>query len=266
MIDSPLRFNLFRLPTDNDKTKTEQWDKAGFRNLNLTPGKWNVTRDGATVVLSIENRYSANENRTYNVSMKFTVDADGTIIFNSDIDPTVKDEILPKIGFRTEMPATYDRVQWFGRGPWESYLDRKEACFEGLYSGSVSGQTMQYVLPQESGNKEDVRWLALSSADGTGMIFIAPRLMSATVEDRRPEEQYTDRGHRAGHPYQVVPAGKTIVSLDAANRALGNASCGPDVLPKYELKSGKISFSLIMMPLSFSHSDTQLAAKARVTL
>lgn len=249
ILDSPLRLNLFRLPTDNDKNYTERWDNASLRSLTVTPGKWTVTTAGSSVTLAIENTCTGADGHAFDVAMQFTVGSDGTILFDSSIDPARKDEVIPKIGFRTEMPVDYDRLQWFGRGPWESYRDRKEACFEGVYSGSVADQTTAYILPQESGNKEEVRWMAVTAPDGTGMLFMAPQLMSATAENRRPEDNYTDRHHRARHPYEVKYAGKTIVSLDAAQRALGNASCGPDVLPQYELRTAPVSFKLVMTPL-----------------
>ena len=66
--------------------------------------------------------------------MTFKVCADGVLLVNTAITPAISGVVLPKIGFRTEMPEWFDRVAWFGRGPWESYADRKEACFEGVYS------------------------------------------------------------------------------------------------------------------------------------
>lgn len=267
LIDSPLRFNAFRLPTDNDKARTESWDKMGLRSLSVTPGQWSVTRSdsGNAVDLAIENIYKGNDNYSFRVSMSFKVCADGVVLVNTAITPSMKDVVLPKIGFRTEMPADYDRFTWFGRGPWESYLDRKEACFEGVYSGMVAQQRTEYVLPQETGNKEDVRWMALTDTDGKGLMFVAPDLMAATVENWRAEELYNNRDDRTLHPYEVNYLDKTIVCLDAFNRALGNASCGPDVMDKYELKSRFTPFGFIIMPLDGALTETQLAEKARVS-
>ncbi len=267
LIDSPLRFNAFRLPTDNDKTRTESWDKMGLRNLAVTPGEWKVTRSdaGSTVDLSVENLYKGSGNYSFKVNMTFKVCADGVVLFSAAITPAMKDVVLPKMGFRTEMPGGFDRFTWFGRGPWENYLDRKEACFEGVYSGTVAEQRTEYVLPQETGNKEDVRWMSLTDDEGRGLMFVAPGLMAATVENWRPEEIYRDRNNRVRHPYQVSYIDKTVVSLDAFNRALGNASCGPDVYAKYELKSHFAPFGFIIMPLDAPLTEAQMAEKARVS-
>lgn len=266
MIDSPLRFNAFRLPTDNDKARTESWDRMGLRSLSVKPGDWTVKQsDGHGMVdLTVDNVYSGTGTTEFAVKMCFKVCADGVVLVNTIIDPKVKGIVLPRMGFTTEMPQRYDRMKWFGRGPWESYLDRKEACFEGLYSGTVAEQQTHYVRPQENGNKEDVRWMSVTDEDGTGLMFVASDLMSASVLQWRPEEQYENRSNRVRHPYEMKYADRTIVNLDAFQRALGNASCGPDVMEKYELKSKFAPFSFIILPLKSQLTDAQIAAKARI--
>ncbi len=267
MVDSPLRFNAFRLPADNDKNRTESWDNAGLANLTVAPGEWKVREDaaGGYVDLKIENSYKGRAPEgNFTVGLDFRVCSDGTLLVNTDITPEVDGTVLPRLGLRTEMPEAFGNLQWYGRGPWESYTDRKEACFEGLYTSAVTDQTTEYVMPQTSGNKEETRWMALTDNDGAGLLFVAPSKMSFTAEDRRPEDNYTSRSQRPRHPWQVRHAGKTIVSLDARHRGLGNATCGPDVMEKYDLKSEHTVFPLIIMPLTEAHDETALAAKARV--
>ena len=84
--------------------------------------------------------------------------------------------------------------------------------------------------------------------------------MSVSVSDYRPEEQYVDRNNRVMHPYAIRKAGKTIVNLDAANRSLGSASCGPDVMEKYELRSEDVDFSFTLYPLTKPMSASELSA------
>lgn len=265
VLDSPLRFNAFRLPTDNDKARTGSWDKMGLRDLVLKAGEWTVDENEGYVDLGIENVYEGKYGHSFTVGMSFKVCADGVVLVNTAITPAIAGAVLPKIGFRTEMPEGFDRVAWFGRGPWESYADRKEACFEGVYCGTVEEQRTDYILPQETGNKEDVRWMAVTSDAGNGLLFVAQDRMAATVGQWRAEELYEDRDHRKGHPYEVELLDKTIVSLDAFNRALGNASCGPDVLEKHELKSRFTPFGFMIMPLRGVTSPEKLVEMGRVS-
>lgn len=264
LINEPLELNVFRLPTENDKRQTESWDNMGIRSLNVSPGIWDIKTTDQSVDLWIENQYTGKNGTGFTTQLTFKILNDGAIIVNSIIDPAIKKVILPKIGFRLSMPGEFEQLTWFGRGPWESYADRKEACFEGVYNSTVSEQWENYVLPQETGNKEDVRWISLHDQSGKGLLFIAPEKMSASATHFKPEEIYINRNNRVLHPYQVTFNSNTVVSLNAEMRALGNASCGPDVLPEYELKSDYTTFSFIILPIDKKLTNEQLSEKARI--
>ena len=136
------------------------------------------------------------------LQLDFKVCADGTIMVNADINPADQNAVLPRIGFKLEMPSKMEQLTWFGRGPWDSYVDRKEACFPDIYESTVTDQYVEYVKPQEHGTKQEVRWMALTNADGIGAMFVAPDLMAASALHWRPEDNYTNRNSRANHPYQ----------------------------------------------------------------
>ena len=265
LLDEPLHLNLFRLPTENDKPQTAYWDEVGFRQLSVEPGDWQVEQSDGLVSLNIENEYlTGNRENAFAVQMQFKVSGDGNLFFNSVIDPSVKQVIMPKIGFRLSMPGSFERLTWFGRGPWESYADRKEACFEGVYTSTVTEQWERYVLPQETGNKEDVRWMALRDDAGAGLLFVAPGLMSSSATHYKPEDIYVNRENRKKHSYEVEFCDQTVVSLNAKMRGLGNASCGSDVMEQYELKSDYTSFDFMLFPLAKEMTDEELSEKARV--
>ncbi|MDR0547133.1 MAG: discoidin domain-containing protein, partial [Dysgonamonadaceae bacterium] len=266
LVNEPLELNVFRLPTDNDKTQAETWDNAGIRKLNVAAGAWNVEQSDSAISLSIENVYSAatNRNNLFTVKLMFKVLKDGAVLVSSIIDPKNKGVNLPETGFRLSMPAAFENLTWFGRGPYDSYPDRKESCFEGQFNSSVTGQWEQYIFPQETGNKEDVRWIALRDNEGAGLLFVAPGTMSASAVHYKAEELYTNRNDRKKHPYEVTFNPNTIVSLNARMRGLGNASCGPDVMPQYELKADYTLFAFMILPIANPLTDTQLTEKARV--
>lgn len=267
LVASPLALNLFRLPTENDKAQAGSWDNMGIRTLKVQAGSWSIgiTGSDALVDLSITNRYTANGPNQYTVKMAYKVASDGTLFVDAIFLPDAKGAILPRIGYRMEMPGLFEQLSWYGRGPWESYADRKEACFEGVYSSTVTEQWERYVLPQETSNKEEVRWMSLTDASGAGLLIVAPQLMSASATHFRPEDLYTRSGVRAKHSYEAAFCENTVVSLDARMRGLGNASCGPDVMEKYELKADNTLFQAIIMPLSEKMSAEKLSEKARVS-
>lgn len=261
-----LQLNAFRLPTDNDKAHTEEWDRLGLRSLNCTAAPMTATTaaDGKSVDISCSTTYTAKEGMVFSLRQLYRVHTDGSIEVVNKIEPSQKGVVLPRLGLRLEMPGSFNEMKWFGRGPLNSYRDRKESCFEGLYSCTVGSQFEPYVLPQDQGNKEDTRWIAVTDKAGKGLLFVSSERMAVSAMNWRPEDNYTDRGNRKRHPFEMVTVNHTVVNLDAAHRALGNASCGSDVMEKYELRSAPIAYSFIIMPVE-GLSDKELAQKAHTT-
>ncbi len=267
IIDSAVKLNAYRLPTDNDGRQKGTWDSMGLRELKAAPGEWEaIVNDNGSVTLTINNSYtgSGSSPMSFNTQMAYTVMPDGVVAVSSIITPSRKNVILPRLGFTFEMPDDYEKYTWYGRGPWENYRDRKEACFPGLYHSTVTEQWTPYILPQETGNKEDVRFVALTNDKDNGLMIVAPGQMSTTASHWRAADNITNQ-NRAKHPYQAKFTDKTVVCLDADMRALGNASCGPDVLEKYELRAQTTTFDFILMPLKNRLSDIELVEMARVS-
>jgi len=265
LVSKPLLLNVFRLPTDNDGNQSGSWDNQGLRKLTVKGTGTEVRQlDGdKTMVVTQTSTHTGKNGTAFNVLLNFYVFADGTIMASSLINPVSTGSILPKIGFRLEMPSPMEQLQWFGRGPWDSYRDRKEACLPAVYQSTVTDQYEEYILPQEHGTKQEVRWLAVRNADGLGMLFAAPDQMAASAVHFRPEDNYTDRNNRSRHTYQFKTCATTVVNLDAATRGLGNASCGPEVLEKYELRAQNTAFRFFLMPLT---KDVNAAEAARIDM
>ena len=266
MMSKPLQLNAFRLPTDNDVSKKSTWDGMGLRSLSTT-GKGTDTKvkkadDGKTVTVSMKSTYGSSSN-TFNVSLDFIICADGTLMVNSFICPQNTGSILPKLGFKLEMPKEMEQLMWFGRGPWDSYRDRKEACFPAIYQSTVSEQYEEYILPQEHGTKQEVRWMSVTNNDGQGLLFVAPDQMAASAVHFRPEDNYTNKDTRKKHTYEFVRCDNAVVNLDAATRGLGNNSCGPDVMDKYELKAANTAFRFFIIPLK---ADVKAVEAARIDM
>ena len=265
MMSKPLLLNVFRLPTDNDGRQSGSWDTMGLRKLSVkgTSSECVKSDDGKTATVTMTSTYTGLGGTTFDVSFSFIVCADGTVMTNAFIRPSTTGAIIPKMGFRMEMPSTMEQLAWFGRGPWDSYRDRKEACLPAIYKSTVTDQYEEYILPQEHGTKQEVRWMSLTDTEGRGLLFVAPDQMAASAVHFRAEDNYTNRDNRSRHTYQWKSCAGTIVSLDAATRGLGNASCGPDVMDKYELRSANTAFRFFIMPLK---AESDAAQMARVSM
>ena len=270
LVSKPMLLNVFRLPTDNDGNQSGSWDNMGLRKLTVkgTGTDVQTADDHKTVTLTMNSTHTGKNGVSFAVTLSFIVCADGAVMVNSLVRPSTEGAIIPKVGFRLEMPAGMEQLTWFGRGPWDSYRDRKEACLPAIYQSTVTAQREDYILPQEHGTKQEVRWLSLANQEGTGMLFVAPDQMAASAVHFRAEDNYTDRGNRMRHTYQFKTCNTAVVSLDAATRGLGNASCGPEVLERYELRMATTAFRFLMIPQTSNLQPhiSSLAAAARVEM
>ena len=269
LINQPIKLNTFRIPTENDHTQEGNWESLGVRALTITSGTWEVEQDSARqwVQLSITDTYKTSTAALiFTVNKQFHVYPDGAVCVSTVTTPNIDGAVLPKLGFRFEMPASAEQITWLGRGPFDSYRDRNYAAHLGIYHSTVTDQWTNFIRPQETGNKEDVRWLAVTTSAGKGLMYASPAGMATTVGHWRAEDIYTSRYNRKGHPHEVTFQRSTIVSLDAWNRALGNASCGSDVLDRYERKLAQTPFCFMILPIREETSDSVLTRRGCIGL
>ena len=255
IIDGP-RLNLWRGPTDNDGVKAwsgqnwkplGKWIKAGLDKLSLQTASCDVeTIDGGAVVADLCNIWiGADAEAPICHQHRYLILPDGEILVENliTIDPKLPD--LPRVGVTMTLAPALENLAWFGRGPHESYCDRKAGARVGVWQGTVTEQYVPYVVPQEHGNKTDVRWMALEAGPSdAGLLFQAEnRLLECSASHFTADDLF-----KATHINELDPRSEVFVNLDYGQRGLGGASCGPDTLPQYRLEPGVYSFSYRIRP------------------
>ncbi len=225
--------NLFRAFTDNDIWFSRQFVDAGMgtlshRNLEMTT----VAIANNAVRVSFENDCRGFKGHGYLQRVHYTVLGDGTVVIDQELEEQGKLPVLPKVGLQLRVKDEFDRFKWLGRGPIESYPDRKMAADVGLYEGTVDEQYQPYLRPQENGNKEEIRWASLTNRKGVGLLVQSQGPLSMTVSRYTAQDLFDSR-HQNGEPRKRVPLKKrdeVIVCLDQQQMGLGGASCGPGPL------------------------------------
>src|SRR5512136_1894001 len=154
------------------------------------------------------------------------------------------------------LPGGFEQLTWFGRGPHENYIDRNTGAAVGLYHSTVDEQYVPYILPQENGNKTDVRWLTLTNADGVGLLVSAEPVMEASVSHFTAADLT-----RAAHTNELERRDEVILNLDHKQCGLGGASCGPGTLEQYLIKPGEFNFSFRLRPFKSGEIDPAQASK-----
>ncbi len=158
------------------------------------------------------------------------------------------------------MPREFDHMEWYGRGPHESYWDRKSSAFVDLYSGRVADQYWPYLRPQENGNKTDVRWLKITNEEGRGILFEGTQLLSVSAHHNIMEDfespERTDGRQVEGkkvvnrHTTDVKPRDLTSVNIDYKQMGVGgDTSWGALTHPQYRLTEKSYSYGFIMKTL-----------------
>jgi beta-galactosidase len=265
------QLNVYRALTDNDKWLSRRFYDSGLsqlahhvRSFRVTP----VNEQAARVDVEIDCDGFKSAGFTHRVS--YTVFADGRILVQNRIEPRGDVPPLPKLGVEMRVSGDLDQFAWFGRGPWESYPDRKTAADVGLYRGTVSEQYTEYVRPQENGNKEDVRWAALTNAAGEGLLMVSESPHLAVTVSHFTADDLDSARHRAGEPKKfsrLVPRREIIVSLDEQQMGLGGASCGPTPLEGYQCLLPKaVEYRYSLRPYSPAMGPLARVAREKLPL
>ena len=152
---------------------------------------------------------------------------------------------LPRIGLELTLPGALDRVAWLGRGPGESYPDSRQAARFGLWRASVDELWTPYVRPQENGNRSDTRWVALHDPSGAGLLAAGDPPLNFSAHRFTTEDV-----DRAEHTYELTPRPTITWHLDYRQNGLGTASCGPGVMPQYQLHAEPFVFRVCLRPLA----------------
>jgi beta-galactosidase len=239
------RLDLWRAPIDNERRGTqplaERWRSIGLHRLTHRIVEC-ATRDDAFLVRS--RVAPGGTDLGMLVSYRWTSDGDA-LVLDVEVRPEGEWTVpLPRLGLRMSLPAEITDVRWFGLGPGEAYADSRRGACVGRFRHTVEQMQMPYVFPQENGNRGEVRWAELRRSDGVGVRFEGAPTFDLTA--RRWTSEDLDV---AQHQFDLIEREAVFVNLDLAQHGLGSASCGPGVLPQYELSAAPATWTVRISPV-----------------
>ncbi|KAJ3989097.1 glycosyl hydrolases family 2, TIM barrel domain-containing protein [Lentinula detonsa] len=245
MLCSPPIMDFYRALTDNDRPQDGmQWIEKRLHQTNdhFKSISWKTTHSDAEV--SVVTRIAP-------PVFEWSVDTTTTYTF-SPSGVRIKVHGIPQginvpdtfahIGLTFQMPPEFNTVRWFGRGPGESYRDKKLSQMFGTWEATIDQLFTNYEFPQENGNRTDVRWVSISSGEkqlkaifpfGEGGNFCASHYTTEALDSSR-------------HPFELEEKRleNVVLRLDFAHHGLGTGSCGPKTLDKYALKAEEFSYEV----------------------
>lgn len=260
LIQSPLRPDFWRAATDNDRGRKMEKVQAIWKNASeaseLKSFQVNAIANNKLVLVATFSlpTVKAQWQTTY------TVLGNGEITIDAQFTPTTTDlPVLPRLGMQMVMPAGFDTIKWLGPGPQETYCDRNDAKI-GLYSGAVKDQFyMDYVIPGESGNKVDVRWVALTNSKGVGLLAIGSPLLSSNAM-----KFSADDIEKSSYPYQLPVREITVLNLDFKQEGMGgDTSWGNKAWPHkpYLIPAVTQSYQFRLRPIAEGEEISSAARK-----
>ena len=181
-------------------------------------------------------------------TMEYLVRDNGTVIVTGSIDLTgTKLPELPRFGMRMELHQPYENLTYYGRGPFENYIDRYSGAFIGRYEDKVENQFYWYIRPQETGNKTDVRWLTLLDSGGLGVKITGLQPISFSALHFSPEDLDPGLTRKLQHTIDIVPKKNIFFHVDLKQRGLGgDNSWGMYPHNEYRLLAKKYTSSYMM--------------------
>lgn len=210
-------------------------DKFGNTNAGLDEkGTCTVSREDDCVVVKT---FRGSSLCPTTITYKFY--PQGVVDMDVQFDPQSED--LRRAGLVCMVDSALNQVDYYAYGPWENYNDRKDGCLVGRYSTEVDSMTAEYVKPQSMGNREGLRELVLTDAQGNGVKIETEGNVSFSTLP------YTDADFmNTNHMWELKKRPYIVMHLDAVMRGVGNASCGQnvDTLVKYRVPKKPLSYKL----------------------
>lgn len=236
LLKEDLRPNFWRACVDNDygnklNERCAVWRVAGISSP-LTAFKVTKVEDATTVT----SEYILNSAKNSALKITYTITCDGEITVNMILTPGTELPEIPEIGMLFEMDKSFENIVWFGNGPQDTYWDRQKGARIGLYTGKVAEQLAPYLRPQESGNKTEVRWAAITDSNGFGIKVSGVPTVEVNALPYTPQEI-----EKYDHHYKLPEIDKTVVRVNYRQMGVGgDTSWGAKTHPEFTLPADRV--------------------------
>jgi len=246
LLKGELRPNFWRAMTDNDThIRPGFWGpwRAATENVELVSL---IPDEDVGSTRRIEARYRLSDvDSEYTLVYTFQGDGSVNVAWNLTTRDPKKQGVIPRLGMCFKMDESLKQVTWYGRGPHESYWDRKAGAAIGLFKNTVEGLYHPYVTPQENGNRTDVRWASFTGKYGRGIRLSSSVPMNFSAWNYSQEDLA-----RAQHGYELPHRNFITVNVDKKQSGVGGTnSWGGKPLERYRLLPGSHSFEFTLSPV-----------------
>lgn len=251
--ESFIRPNFWRAPTDNDfganlQKKMEIWRNPNLRLRSIEPLNEQENCEAPARIRALYELPDAGAT----LELKYEINNEGALKVTQKMVRTDTSKVVPdlfRFGIEVPLRKDFEKARYYGRGPWENYIDRKTSSFLGIWSQKVTDMFYSYIRPQESGTRCDLRWLELSDDSGRSLRVTSgePFSMSAlhyrisTLDDGETKHQR--------HGGELTEDNVTNLLLDKAQMGVGCIqSWGALPLAEHRLPMSDYEVTFLLYP------------------
>jgi beta-galactosidase len=263
LVSKGLRVNVWRAPLANDldswnfwhtemghvtegmgRETANGWRSIGLDRLEQVVDQFRGDAENGKVRVHVEaSLHAMNYTTGFKVFYDYTISGDGEIKLDCRVSSRGNmTKWIPKMGLQMELPKEFQEMEWFGRGPFENYPDRKTGAKTGIYRTTVEEDYVPYIIPQDYGNRCDVHWFRLRNGEGQGLQVSSDEPFSFSAQ-----KYTTDNLDRSHYTFQLKE--EDVVTLNLDHRVSGVGGTANSVLNPYRVAPGEFEFSFTLQPL-----------------
>lgn len=245
LITRPMQWNIWRAPTDNDRIIVKKWREAGYDRTLPYVYKSSMVSTAQGVQITAHLCLAAVYlQKVLDIEMLCRIDGEGRIDFTFACQKDPVFPSLPRFGLRLFLPKEFDKIDYFGYGPGESYVDKRASALLGRYSQTVSKRYTACIKPQESGSHFGCTFVQLTNGEGQGFAAQSEQSFSFSAL-RYTQEELTNKRHH----FELAQSPDCVLCLDYRQNGIGSGSCGPALMDKYSFTETSFPYHITLLPL-----------------
>lgn len=240
VFEDKITLNVYRAPTDNDRNVKNSWKE---QRLHLARQDAYSVKVTAPDQITVEGRVASEQYvPAVKFVMKYTFRKEGVkVAVEYKYTPLREGVFLPRIGLKTVLARDYDKIEFYGYGPQESYIDKRFACGKDIFETTVRDSFVHYIKPQENGSHYGTGYAEISNGINT------VRLQSAAGFSFCASPYSVETLAKTAHDDELPPFGDTYLYADYYMSGIGSNSCGPALASRYRVPDeGKSEIDIII--------------------
>lgn len=240
-LNAPMDFLIWRAPTDNDRNIKDTWIEAGFDQIS--------TRVYINEIKEYEDKLKIISNlclippyreKVLDLTVTWSIYSSGLINCNIAATKNMVTPFLPRFGVQLKLNKSYENVNYFGFGPYESYLDKNLSCYLGNFNSTVSEMHEDYIKPQENGSHHFCRNISINNEHEKIQVFSENDF--AFNASHYSVNQLTT----VNHNFELNEEDATYLIIDYKQSGIGSNSCGPELDQRYQLNEKEFSYNFYL--------------------